>query len=256
MIEIHGIPAYTDNYIWCIWDKSSKKAIVIDPGSFDATEDYLQKHGLSLIAILVTHHHPDHTGGIKKLKDKYACKCIASDESKVSLVEDKLKESAQVSLLGLDFTCINLPGHTLDHNAYYCEQLNALFCGDTLFSAGCGRLFEGSAEQMHHSLKKIADLPLNTRIFCAHEYTLSNIDFAMSLMPDNHDLVDYQNKATELRSKGLSTVPTSLEHELRINPFLRSHDKDLIESLEKQFCQVLEDELAVFAATRLAKDNY
>ncbi|KZY33399.1 hypothetical protein A3752_01810 [Oleiphilus sp. HI0081] len=256
MIKVHGIPAFSDNYIWCIYDDASMQAVVVDPGSFSDTQDYLNSQGLDLVAILITHHHPDHTGGLAKLKDQYDCKSFGSSHSKVEGIDEQLSEGEAISLLGLQFKSLDVPGHTLDHNAYYCEQLDALFCGDTLFSGGCGRLFEGSAEQMYNSLGKIRLLPKTTRIFCAHEYTLANLDFALSLMPDNQALQNYLVEATDLRKRGLSTIPSTLKTELEINPFFRSNDPALASNVKQLFPNTNSCEPDIFAATRLAKDQF
>lgn len=256
MIKVHGITAFTDNYIWCIYDDELNRAVVVDPGDHKSTQKFLSEHNLSLDAILVTHHHPDHTAGINKLKEEYNCVCITSTESKVIHSDAKLSENETIKLLGLEFSAIDVPGHTLDHNAYYCEHLSSLFCGDTLFSGGCGRLFEGSAEQMFQSLQKLSQLPLETQIYCAHEYTLANLEFASSLMPSNQDLIQYTNQATHNREQGIPTIPTTLSTEKKINPFLRSDDVELIQHIKKLNPETISSAVSIFAATRQAKDSF
>jgi hydroxyacylglutathione hydrolase len=256
MIRVHGIPAFSDNYIWCIYDDETNEAIVVDPGSYKDTKAFLDENKLSLNSILITHHHPDHTGGIAKLKQDYECQCIASGVSHVTPVDLKLHDAEEVNLLGLKFLSLDVPGHTLDHNAYYCEDIEALFCGDTLFSGGCGRLFEGSAKQMYDSLQRINQLPDKTKLYCAHEYTLANLDFALSLMPNNQDLINYNAHTIKLREEGISTIPTTLTTEQRVNPFLRSDDPELILQLRKTFPEISEEAVAVFTATRQAKDSF
>ena len=256
MIRVHGIPAFSDNYIWCIYHEHTKQALLVDPGSYDDALSFLMDNQLKLTAILVTHHHPDHTGGISKLKKAYDCTCIASHQSKVSHIDQKLSDGEMIELMGLPIRSIDVPGHTLDHNAYYIENIRALFCGDTIFSGGCGRLFEGSARQMHHSLQKIQQLPHDTRLYCAHEYTQSNLKFAAHLMPKNPALKSYIETVENLRSLGQPTIPSEIKIELDINPFLRSNDSELINNLRKKYPEMPDEEIEVFTATRLAKDEF
>lgn len=260
MIKIHGIPAFSDNYIWCVYDDESKQALLVDPGSYNDAEFFLKDQQLSLTYILTTHHHPDHCGGVEKLKQQYGATVFGSTNSRHNFIDQGVNEGEIITALGLEFTVFDVPGHTLDHNAYYCasEDLATpiLFCGDTLFSGGCGRIFEGSAIQMHTSLEKLAKLPTETQVYCAHEYTLSNLEFAQSLTPNNKQLAAYTLHCKNLRNSNQSTIPSTIGTELNINPFLRSSDKELFNTLKMQNPTLENSNLAIFTACRLAKDNY
>ena len=267
MLNIVAIPAFSDNYIWCIFDAQSKKAIVVDPGSSKDVQDFLSTENLSLEAILITHHHPDHIGGVNQLKQTYPANVYGFGQSNLPFIDHPLSDGDEFSLLGCTFTTIEVPGHTLDHIAFYSHGNNDfhvkpwLFCGDTLFSGGCGRLFEGTAKQMHNSLLRLSQYPAETEIYCAHEYTLSNLEFARSLMPNNMDLKNYQTHCHQLRNQLKPTIPTTIDTELKINPFLRVADNEIIHelNLSKKDTDIHEfkkhPEL-VFAAVRRAKDTF
>jgi hydroxyacylglutathione hydrolase len=255
-ITIQPISAFFDNYIWSIQDSHS--AIIVDPGKADPVIEYLSAHKLSLNAILVTHHHPDHVGGIKQLKQTFPeAKVIGFRDARYDGIEYEYTEGDSFTLLGLEISLFEVPGHTLDHVAFVTavDGTPCLFSGDTLFSGGCGRLFEGSAEQMHNSLGKFKALPDNTKIYCAHEYTLSNLGFAQTLMPENPDLEDYLSKCEALRKNNQSTIPTTLHTEKKINPFLRETDPEIIDNLEKLGYTELDNSVNCFAAIRKAKDQ-
>jgi len=255
-ISIFPISAFSDNYIWCIHNQ--RKAIVVDPGDAKPVESYLAQHGLTLEAILVTHHHPDHVGGIKSLKQAFPfVEVLGYSDAKYSGIETAFEDAQSFNRLGIEFTLVAVPGHTLDHVAYYCvvDGTTRLFCGDTLFSGGCGRLFEGTAKQMHHSLSKFKALPNDTLVYCAHEYTLSNLSFAKTLMPNNADLERYIETCNEKRDASSPTLPSNLETELKVNPFLRETDPEIIDNLRSLDYKELNTPVDIFAAIRHAKDH-
>jgi hydroxyacylglutathione hydrolase len=266
-IKITAIPAFTDNYIWALQSNSNNTIALVDPGDAEVCLNYIQQHQLTLNSILITHHHPDHVGGIKKLKDYcqqhawpltvYGPKHESIPHCDVSLVEDEVVE---LSELNASFTVIDLPGHTLGHIAYLSDD--ALFCGDTLFSGGCGRIFEGTAEQMHHSLNKLAALSERTQIYCAHEYTQANLDFALTVEPMNMELVHYYNQVKKLRAENKSTIPSSIAVEKKINPFLRCHI-DEVQQSAREYTNTAQSNaedtkitLTTFAAIRTWKNNF
>lgn len=261
MIKLHPIPAFNDNYIWCFYSEGTREAVVVDPGCAKSVDNFLQSKNLNLIAILVTHHHADHTGGINTLKTNYDVKTIGFKGSRYENIDQKHSEGDRFSVLNTEFTLLEVPGHTLDHVAFYSETSPEhdqpwLFCGDTLFSGGCGRLFEGSASQMHHSLSKLRSLPGNTLVCCAHEYTLANLKFASHLMPSNDDLQDYIAHCQNLRSESRPTLPSTIEQELRINPFLRESDPEIKQVLDATNNALTGDPVEIWTEIRKAKDQF
>lgn len=222
-VELSPLPAFEDNYIWCL--SVGDAAVVVDPGDSKVVQRALESHRLRLAGILVTHHHGDHTGGLDALQPLLQGPLYAPAAEAIATASHGVSGGDVAHLLGLEFEVIDVPGHTAGHVAYFWPgddtQAPLLFCGDTLFSAGCGRLFEGTPAQMHASLARLAALPGNTRVCCAHEYTLANLRFAQAVEPDNADLAAYQVRCETLRREGLPTLPSSIEVERRINPFLR-----------------------------------
>jgi hydroxyacylglutathione hydrolase len=219
----------------------------------------LTSHELNLAAILVTHHHPDHVGGVGSLVAKYACPVYGPSSSNIPQVDHPVKDGNTLEILGASFKVLETPGHTLDHLVYYSEDLSnapALFCGDTLFAGGCGRLFEGTAQQMQASLAKIATLPANTEIFCAHEYTLANLKFAAAVEPANSAITQRLAEVIGLRGKNLPTVPTNLALEVCTNPFLRYDRPDVINAASERLGRSPQSVVETFASIRTWKDNF
>ena len=258
---IVAIKAFTDNYIWAITSKTSTHLALVDPGDADVCITFIEKNKLILSSILITHHHPDHTGGIKKLRqycqekqwplEIYAPKNETIPFATHSLIQNDTLELTQ---LNLTLQVIELPGHTLGHIAYYHDDI--LFCGDTLFSGGCGRLFEGSPQQMHHSLNKLKALPTRTRVYCTHEYTLANLEFALTVDPTNPELIQYYNQVKQLRIADKNTLPSSMLQEKKINPFFRCFDLNIQQNVSEHNNVALQDEISTFTALRQWKDNF
>lgn len=256
MIQILRVPAFNDNYIWLLTDKDYQFAYAVDPGDALPVQEVLAQNDITLKGILITHHHFDHTGGINQLKNQYSVPVWGPKNSTIAEIDHPLSEGDKVKLkdLAITLNILEVPGHTLDHIAYYSEPV--LFCGDTLFACGCGRLFEGTPEQMLKSLNKIYQLPCDTVVYCAHEYTQANIDFALAADPNNKAL-KLRDETTRFHRKGnVATVPSSLYQEQATNPFLRSHELSLKKSIETYSNQTDLSEQEVFALTRKWKDNF
>lgn len=254
------VPAFTDNYLWLLHD--GKRAMVVDPGEADPVLRTLARHKLQLESILVTHHHGDHTGGVDALRESSGARVFGPATERIPQPFTPLRGGDTVRALGLDFQILDVPGHTAGHIAFYTPscQLNGidkplLFCGDTLFSGGCGRLFEGTPAQMLASLDKLAVLPADTVVCCTHEYTLSNLRFALAVEPDNADLVAYEAHCVRLREDKQPTLPTSIAQELLINPFLRTRQSPIM-AAARLFDASAHDEITVFAAIRQWKNQF
>jgi hydroxyacylglutathione hydrolase len=257
MLEASPVRAFSDNYLWLIRaPRDGRSAVVVDPGDARPVQAALDEQGLALRAILVTHHHPDHVGGVAELAARHGALVFGPARGRMPCVHRPLDDDDEVSLaeLGLEFRVMAVPGHTLDHIAYYGH--GALFCGDTLFSAGCGRLFEGTAAQMLASLDRIASLPDQTRIFCAHEYTFANLRFAATVEPGNAEVLESLESVRVLRSRDAITLPSTLGRERRINPFLRCREPAVRAAAEAHAGAVLPDAVDVFAAVRAWKDGF
>lgn len=234
------------------------RALVVDPGDAQPVLEALQRLRLQLDAILVTHHHNDHTGGVAALRAATGAQVFGPAREPMPQPLTRLAGGDKVEALGLSFQVMDVPGHTAGHIAYFCDRVeNAplLFCGDTLFSAGCGRLFEGSPAQMLASLDALAALPAATRVCCAHEYTLSNLKFACAVEPHNQALADYLASATSLRLQQQPTLPSSILLEQQINPFLRTRQATVIQAVQA-FDASARDEVSIFAALRQWKNQF
>ena len=255
MLDIRYLPAFDDNYIWLIGSAGSPLVAVVDPGDADPVFEAVARDGLQPCAILITHHHGDHTGGVAELAARFNVPVYGPARESIPALTHPVREGDEVSLpgLGLHFSVLDTPGHTRGHVCYVGH--GALFCGDTLFTAGCGRLFEGTAEQMHDSLSKIAALPDDTLVYCAHEYTSDNLRFARVAEPDNADILARQEEVTARRLRGEATVPAPLGLEKRTNPFLRSAVPALIAAAERFAGRHLQSGAEVFATVRRWKDS-
>ena len=254
MMEVRAVHAFEDNYIWLIGCQGSSRVAIVDPGDADPVIHALEREGLQPIAILITHHHGDHTGGIEDLLARYPMPVYGPATERIPHLSHPLHEGQTVELSDchLSLHVLDTPGHTRGHICYVGH--GALFCGDTLFAAGCGRLFEGSAEQMYTSLEKIRALPDDTLVYCAHEYTEANLGFAHIAEADNAQIKARLDEVRHLRRHGQDTVPSLLGREKQTNPFLRSHIPGLQQAAEAWIGHRLAGPAEVFATVRRWKD--
>ena len=257
MYSVVRIPAFNDNYLWLLKNELNLAAIV-DPGDAKPVLKLLQDQNLELKEILLTHHHPDHIGGVQELLEHFpGAKVFGPDTKRFSMVTHPCKQDDEIklSISDMPFTVISVPGHTIDHIAYYSKP--NIFVGDTLFSSGCGRLFEGTHKQMLTSLKQLSELPNNSQVFCAHEYTLANSTFASHVLPNNGDIEAFKDSVQLKREKSQPTVPTTIAVEKSINPFLLCHTNELqIAIKDKYKLQLKPNELETFTYLRKWKDNF
>ena len=256
-ISVHPIKAFSDNYIWMLLDEEKKVACVVDPGDAEPVFRELSERNILLDSILITHHHFDHTGGLQILKDKTNCRVYGPISKQINGIDVTLKENDNITIFDSHFKILEIPGHTLDHIAYYhaCERSPILFCGDTLFAGGCGRVFEGTHEMMHDSLQKLSSLPDKTLVYCSHEYTEANLRFAKLVEPSNEDLIcRYKNVVSRRRNKDI-TLPSSIEIEKKTNPFLRCDAVSLLKDIQKNRSLSNLEPKYVFSVVRSWKDT-
>lgn len=257
MLDVYPVPVFKDNYIWVIHNQTN--AVVVDPGIAFPVMESLQFKQLQLSAILITHHHNDHTGGIAELLKLFDVPVYGPANESIATVTYPVREGDQINLqeLSLNLTVIDTPGHTQGHVAYYgSDPKKMVFCGDTLFSCGCGRIFEGTAQQLYQSVQKLSQLPDDTFIYCAHEYTLSNIHFARIVDPENWVLSELEITARELRNQNIPTIPTTLALEKTVNPFLRCNQQSIINSAQNYAERSLVTPVSVFTVLRDWKNNF
>lgn len=252
-LQIIPIPAFKDNYIWLI--HNGAHATIVDPGDSAPVIDAITRLKLTLTTILITHHHHDHIGGVAELMDVFPQLSVyapALEQYNFDHVAITEQDTVHLKDLNLTFAVIDLPGHTLGHIAYYSKLHQLLFCGDTLFGAGCGRLFEGTPTQMLHSLQKLAALPSTTKVYCTHEYTLHNINFALTLEPNNQTLIERYKNTREMRESNVPSLPSTIKLELASNPFLRCDSEEIQSSIQLKNAS----EIDIFSKLRELRNSY
>ncbi|WP_251359290.1 hydroxyacylglutathione hydrolase [Kangiella sp. TOML190] len=256
-MKIEPIKAFTDNYIWALHHPTQQRLCVVDPGDSQPVFDYLEEHQLKLDSILITHYHNDHIGGVKALKQATGARVYGSVHDNLDFVDEALNEPESIVIFDdqYQFEILHVPGHTLGHIAYYEPHRQWLFCGDTLFKAGCGRMFEGEPKQFYQSLQKLAQLPPQTQVYCTHEYTLSNLAFAESVEPDNQVVKQLIAESQQRRKQQQATLPSTIASELASNPFLRCDQAPVIKAAHSADPAAKHD-WQIFATIRRLKDNF
>jgi hydroxyacylglutathione hydrolase len=254
MLSIKPIKAFSDNYIWLV--STNEGSIVIDPGEANQILNLIESKDIDLKGILITHHHYDHTNGLEEILKQKQVE-VYGPVNNIDLINKRVSEGDEINIIGLKFKVIEVPAHTLDHVAFIHEDetMPFIFCGDTLFSGGCGRVFEGTFEQMFSALQKIKKLPSNTKIFCGHEYTVSNLEFACVADPTNDFIPKYLEELKEKVSSGEPSLPSNLETEYKINPFLRCDNEFIKDRINDKFGET-KSEIEIFTALRKWKDNF
>ena len=259
MLNLTPIHAFDDNYIWAIRDceKPDQGVVIVDPGNAEVVQQWLDKYQKNLSAILITHHHQDHTGGAIELQQtNNYCPIYGPANSPFDGITQPLTDGDLIYILDTGFEIKTIPGHTLDHISYFSPSDHILLCGDTLFMAGCGRLFEGTAEQMQLAMEYFASLPDDTSVYAAHEYTLSNLAFAHAVEPENHDIRVMTEKCRSLREQNLPTLPSRIGIEKAINPFMRTSETSVIHTVYGHTGEHPENAAKTLALLRTWKDNF
>jgi hydroxyacylglutathione hydrolase len=254
MLAIHAVPAFKDNYIWVLED--GKSAVAVDPGDDKPVERFLEDRSLELAAVLATHHHADHVGGLPALARHWKCPTFGPAREVEASLDRRLSEGDRITVpgLGIELGTLDIPAHTAGHIALFGNGV--VFCGDTLFACGCGRLFEGTPAQMVDSLGKLARLPGETRIYCGHEYTMANIAFAEAVEPGNRELSKRKTRDAAKRGRGEPTLPSTIAEELATNPFLRCSEPEVVASAERHAGRKLKSPVEVFAEIREWKNSF
>lgn len=258
-LEITAIAALQDNYIWAIIHKNSQQILIVDPGESFPVLQFLQQHSYQLTGILLTHHHGDHTRGVPEILKQFPDTPVwGSIDSALSFINHPIHSPSEITVNNLfpRYTILKIPGHTLDHIAYLDKENSLLFCGDTLFAGGCGRAFEGTLAQLYDALQQIAKLPDHTQIYCAHEYTLKNLEFAHQVEPHNQAIIARQIQVKELRREGHPSLPSTLKEEKATNPFLRCNSAEIVSMAENYVGKALVSPLEVFIALREWKNTF
>ena len=252
--DVVPLRAFADNYVWTLRD--ARCAAVVDPGDARPVIDYLEREKLELVAILNTHHHADHVGGNAGLLARWKVPVFGPDDERIREVTQRLKDGARCTLphFGIEFGVMEIPGHTRSHISFHGGGM--LFSGDTLFAAGCGRLFEGTPRQMHDSLSRLMQLPDETRVYCGHEYTVANIRFARAVEPDNAALRELETRAKQQREQDLPTLPSTVAQEKATNPFVRVREPAVVAAANRHAGKTLSDPVSVLAAIREWKNSF
>ena len=256
-LNVRAVRAFSDNYIWLIESpRTQGQVVAVDPGEAGPVIAELQRSGSSLAAILLTHHHPDHIGGVPELLRHRSVAVIGPDDARITTRTRTVHDAERCELLdlGLSFETLQVPGHTVSHIAFWGH--GALFCGDTLFSAGCGRMFEGTPTQMNASLTKLRNLPPQTRVFCGHEYTAANLRFALAVDPANDAALQYRDRVDRVRAEGNPSLPSTLALEVQVNPFLRCDNPIVMHAAEIHAGKPLREPAEVFGVLRAWKDQF